>query len=444
MMGRSFPPMTQPSPDVAASPPVDVGPVREEQRIATLDVLRGFALLGILLLNILGFALPYAAYSNPGFDVPSGSTADRWVWASVEIGAEGAMRCLFSILFGAGVVLFAGDRAGRGRLHYRRTFWLLCFGLVDAFLLLWSGDILVTYAVAGALLFPLRRARPRTLLVLAGGLIVLMSLLSVGMQYGLGLAHDAYEAVQTADPDTVSDEMRAAAEEWTAFASDFQPTPEALADELAARRTSYATAFVWNAGITGYFLGFVLPVFLLWDALAMMLIGMALFRLDVLQGGRSPRFYRTLALVGLLVGVGVNVVEVRGALAADFDLRRVFAQMQPTYHLGRLAVALGYIGIVVLVVQAGRLTALTSRLSAVGRMALTNYLMHSIICLFVFTGAGLALVGELSRASIYVVVVAIWLLQLWLSPWWLARYRFGPLEWLWRSLTYGTRQPLAR
>ena len=152
----------------------------------------------------------------------------------------------------------------------------------------------------------------------------------------------------------------------------------------------------------------MLPVFLLWDALAMMLIGMALFRLDVLQGGRSPQFYRRLALVGLIVGFGVNAVEVQAALAADFDLLSVFANMRPTYHVGRLAVALGYVGIVVLVVQAGRLHALTARLSAVGRMALTNYLMHSVICLFVFTGAGLALVGELSRASVYLVVLAIW------------------------------------
>ena len=203
--------MTQPGPPVAASPPRrrrprSRGPAdRHAGRPAGLRTPRDPPAQHPGVRSALR-----RVFANPGFDVPSGSTADFWVWASVEIGAEGAMRCLFSILFGAGVVLFTGDRVGRGWLHYRRTFWLLCFGLVDAFLLLWNGDILVTYAIAGALLFPLRRARPRTLLVLAGVLIGLMSLLSLGMQFGLGQAHELRSRqVQTVGPDSVSDETRA-------------------------------------------------------------------------------------------------------------------------------------------------------------------------------------------------------------------------------------------
>ena len=118
--------------------------------------------------------------------------------------------------------------------------------------------------------------------------------------------------------------------------------------------------------------------------------------------------------------------------------------MQPTYHFGRLGMAFGYMGLIVLLVRAARASWLTSRLAAVGRMALTNYLLHSLICAIVFTGAGFALVGELSRASMYIVVLGIWIFQLAISPWWLDRYRFGPVEWLWRTLTYGKLPRFAR
>lgn len=130
-------------------------PVTEASRIESLDLLRGFALLGILLLNIIGFGLPSPAYSNPGFDLVGGSPLDLGVHATVELFAEGAMRCLFSILFGAGVILFTtGSNTGRGALHYKRTAWLLVIGRVDAYLLLWNGDIRVTYAFAGFVLYP--------------------------------------------------------------------------------------------------------------------------------------------------------------------------------------------------------------------------------------------------------------------------------------------------
>ena len=128
-------------------------PTSETSRIESLDVFRGFALLGILLLNIIGFGMLSPAYSNPGFDLQSSGAASLWAWVTIELFAEGTMRCLFSILFGAGVVLFTtGESAKSGWIHYRRTFWLLMFGLFDAYILLWNGDILVAYALALSLI----------------------------------------------------------------------------------------------------------------------------------------------------------------------------------------------------------------------------------------------------------------------------------------------------
>ena len=412
-------------------------PVAEGERIESLDVLRGFALLGILLLNIIAFGLPSAAYSNPIIGIAG--AADVWTWAAIELFAEGAMRCLFSILFGAGVVLFAGGERGRGAgLHYKRNFWLLAFGLFDAYVLLWSGDILINYALAGAVLYLVRDVSASRLLVTALVLIGMMSLMYAATQFGMGMAKDAAAVVAASeDPDTLSAETISGAEQWHSFAGDFLQTPEQIAAELQQRRDSYWSAFGWNAEDTTDMLLFVLPVILFWDALAMMLLGMALYKYGILQGDRTPGFYAKLAAGGLLLGLAVNASEVYRAIVDDFALLSTFAQAQFTYHIGRLGMAMGYLGLIMLIMHKGLWSSLRHRLACVGRMALTNYLMHSLICLFLFTGAGLAWVGEFMRWQLYGIVVVIWLLQLLFSPWWLRRYRFGPLEWLWRAVTYG-------
>ena len=215
------------------------------------------------------------------------------------------------------------------------------------------------------------------------------------------------------------------------------PASEILAEEQHARAGSYISAFAWNVSQTNDMLLFVMPFFILWDALLMMLLGMALFKLDVLRGGLSAPAAIRMALLGLGLGLAMNSWEVYRAVAADLSLLSVFAQVNGSYHLGRGAMTLGYVGLLAWLLQSGLWSGLLSRLAAVGRMALSNYLLHSVLAMLIFTGAGLGLVGQLSRAQLYPVVLAIWLLQLWLSPWWLARYRFGPLEYLWRTLTYG-------
>lgn len=412
-------------------------PVTESQRIESLDVLRGFALLGILLLNIVGFGLISTAYSNPIEAMTS--NADLYAWASVELFAEGAMRGLFSILFGAGVVLFLGGADSRGAApHFKRNLWLLCFGLIDAYLLLWSGDILVTYALAGVLLYFVRNVRASRLLNSAIVLFILLCAFYGVTQFGLSSSQQAAEQVASSedvaglDPGLVS-----AAQQWKGFVSDFSLTEENKVEELTARKTSYWSALAWNAKKTNEMLLFVLPFYLFWDALVMMLLGMALYKYGVLQGDRSRGFYKLLMAGGFTIGLLVNASEVYRAVDADFAFLSVFAQTQYTYHIGRLGMALGYIGLLMLIMDAHFWSGLRRRLACVGRMALTNYLMHSLLAVFLFTGAGFALVGELTRAQLYGVVFAIWALQLLLSPWWLQRFRFGPVEWLWRVLTYG-------
>ena len=415
----------------------DITPTNE--RIQLLDTLRGVGVLGILLMNITAFGLLSPAYSFAGFDVSVDGGANLWAWMLVELFGEGSMRGMFSLLFGAGVVLFTtGDNAKSAATHYRRMFFLLLFGLFDAYVLLWFGDILVCYALCGAMLYPLRHWRPRSLIIVAIVVGTLSSLSYVFLHFALDYAHQAaIELVNATDPEALDPALKAAADGWRSFQADMVPASEILAEEQHARAGSYISAFAWNVSQTNDMLLFVMPFFILWDALLMMLLGMALFKLDVLRGGLSAPAAIRMALLGLGLGLAMNSWEVYRAVAADLSLLSVFAQVNGSYHLGRGAMTLGYVGLLAWLLQSGLWSGLLSRLAAVGRMALSNYLLHSVLAMLIFTGAGLGLVGQLSRAQLYPVVLAIWLLQLWLSPWWLARYRFGPLEYLWRTLTYG-------
>ena len=427
---------------VIAETHMDNRPVVESDRIESLDVLRGFSLLGILLLNIIGFGFVAAAYTSPGLMIEDSN--DLFAWAIIELTAEGSMRGIFSILFGAGVILFLGNgREGRGWLHAKRTTWLLLFGLFNGYILLWTGDILVTYALAGFALYFFRNLQGRTLLRLAVGLTVLITLYNAGSHFGLKyLRANAETAVaMQAAGEPVPQDVANLADQWIAFESEFSPTADAIDQEISARGESYHSAFVWTAHHNTFILTESLWSFLLPDALVMMILGMALFKLGVLQGQLARESYAKMAVVGFSLGFAINGFEIWFAHQSQFDMIDAFLKLAPTYHLGRMAVAFGWIGLLLWLIKGGWQSA---RLAAVGRMALTNYLMQSLICMLVFTGAGLGWVDQMSLWQVYVIVLPIWLLQLWLSPWWLARFYYGPVEWLWRAMTYGAMPTLRR
>ena len=404
-----------------ASVQAEISPIGKSGRIESLDVLRGFALLGILLINILAFGLHSAGAFNPL--IPVGETAmDEFLnlstWASMSVLVEGAMRCLFSMLFGAGVLLLMSKRKiGTKALHFKRHLWLLVFGLVDAFLLLWYGDILIVYALVGVTLYFVRDWSPRALIISSALIITLM----VGV-FGVVAPYGLEQAKLTGDI------------AWTEFDASSNPSTKDQQEELVQRRDSYHTAFIWSAS------NFVVVAFaLIPDAFAMMLLGMALFKLGILDASRSRHWYLRLATTGFGIGLLTNLWELQVAFAGNLELFSTFAMFIPTYHLGRLGMALGYLGAIMAICKSDALPRVRTALAAVGRMALTNYLIQSLIGLVVFTGAGFALVGTLERWQLYPIVLIVWTFQVWFSLGWLARYRFGPAEWLWRALAYGKR-----
>ena len=401
----------------------DAGPVAETARIDAIDVLRGVALLGILVMNIQSFAMPQAAYFNPT-TYGDLNGANLYVWLAGRMLADQKFMTIFSMLFGAGIVLMAGRAAAttvsRG-VHYRRMGWLLVIGLLHAHLL-WYGDILFLYAVCGMLVYPLRRLSPVRLLALGTALLAVASVYSVGS--GLSLPYWPEEA-------------RAG---FTTYV--WQPTPEMIEAELAAFRGNWlAQQPTRSSGALGFETVFLLT-WGLWRAGGLMLIGMALFKVDVFSARRSGRFYAALiaaAAVGLpLQAYGLSLDFERGWTVWSF-----FIGMQFNYWPS-VAVSLGYVGLVMLACRAAALKPLTRPLAAVGRTALTNYLLQTILCTTIFYGHGLGWFGSIDRLGQVGVVAGVWALQLVASPLWLRRFHFGPAEWAWRALTYGARPPLRR
>lgn len=419
-------------------------PVAADNRIEGLDVIRGFALLGILLLNVLAFGLPFRAYFDPSVD---GSVAgiDFGAFFAVELLFEGAMRALFAMLFGAGIALFAaGDRGPNPGIYYRRQFLLLAIGLLDALVLLWTGDILVCYALAGMALYACRSWRPRGLFVAATLVFVYLAAFYSLVFFLLSTMPKEVEAIEDriAAGVEISADERALVEDWTDLNASFDPPEHILAREATKFEGSYPDAFAANARELGEIYVAALPLVMFWDAVACMLLGMALFRTGVLPGKRSARFYALLATAGFLVGLAVNGFELSMKIGSGYALPWVSGVSTFTYDIGRVSMALGFASVVLIACQRGWFERLRRGLAAVGRMALTNYILQSVFGLILFRDLGFGLWNELARHELYIIVAGEWIVSIWFSAWWLQRYRFGPLEWLWRSLTYRQRQPM--
>lgn len=403
-----------------------LGPVERGERIDSIDVLRGVAVLGILTINIFLFGLPAELDKSPVLFIGDG-VANLTTYFIAFIAFEGSQRAIFSMLFGAGIVIFTSrmlnsERAQFAkRIYYRRTWWLIVFGLVDAYLLLWLGDILFLYGVVGLVLYFARDWTPRRLLLIAGAILLVLCLVRLGISalYGFAksIADDPVRAAMYGMDESVLDSIR-------------PPSAEVLNESIATRGGGYLSAFGENAfySLMSQTLNTILMLF--WDALALMMIGMALFKMKVFSAFYSAKVYLLMTVLGLGVGYFVNWWEVHDTAQMDIYVR----YFEWTYDIGRIANALGYVGLVMLICNLQILPMLRSCLAAVGRMALSNYVMQTIICNTMFVVFGLF--GTFDLAQLYLVVLGIWATQLIYSPLWLNHFNYGPLEWLWRKLTY--------
>jgi uncharacterized protein len=427
----------------------ELKPISTAERIASVDVLRGFAVLGILWMNIITFGLPYWAYENPTvYGGATGVNLAAWLWSAVLV--EGKMRAIFSMLFGASLILITcraearGAAAGAADIYLRRSLWLAVFGLVHAYFL-WWGDILFYFGVVGLGLYPFRRLGPRALIVL--GLLVLATAVPQAMleTHRLLDLRTQAEAADTAASAgvTLTPEQEDAQRSWAEEKKEIEPGENDVAEHVEIHRGSYLEILSARAEwvVQEHSLHFYR--WALFDIVGMMLIGMGFMKLGMLSARMSPRAYGLMAVAGFAICLPVTWLVCHRAMTRGFELTQDFLR-DSVYDLTRLAGALGYIGLVMLVCRTAMFPRLRARLAAAGQMALSNYLMQTLICSTLFYGYGFGWFGYLERYQILLVAVALWAFQLWLSPLWLRHFRFGPMEWVWRSLTYWKRQPLHR
>jgi len=424
-----------------------LAPTEREERLGMLDTTRGIAVLGILIMNITGFGLPNS-YDDPT-NWGGSEGANLTVWRIAALFFEGTMRGMFTLLFGAGALLFLQRHAARNPgllpadLFFRRTMWLIAFGLLNAYVLLWSGDILYFYGIVGLLLFVFRNVAPRKLVAASAVIMILQTAVSVSEWYDYKDAGAAAAAAQQARSSgrVLTEEQSAAIDTFTSINEQFKPSREDLGKEIDRVRKSYVSALGKVAPESWRFETVFFFEHGLLECLGMMLLGMALLKYGVLSGSAPRRVYATMVLVGYPLGLAVNLFETTNLVRDDFSVQALMTSYL-TYDLGRIPMTLGHVGVIGLIYRLPALAGAMRALAATGQMALTNYLSQSLICMFLFTGAGLALYGQLERHELYYVVLAIWIVQLIWSPLWLRRFRFGPCEWVWRSLTYWKKQPM--
>lgn len=393
-------------------------------------------------MNITGFGLP-SAYENP--TVSGGATGpDLWAWIITTMAFEGTQRGLFSLLFGAGIVLMTRslERSGIPNaqdLFFRRNLWLVVFGLVHAYLLLWIGEILFFYGATALFVYGLRNASTRTIVGIAVGGLVLQGAWGLGESVGKLRAHEAYVVADSAKQagDSLSAEQTKAIEKWQGIEKEFRPDSADLAKDVAAHRGGYVDVLTFQAGKVVGWQSYAFYRYF-FDIFSMMLLGIVALRTGVITALRTAGTYGAMILVGYGIGLAVNYYELQTIIASEFSALG-YNRANVTYDVGRLAMTTGHLGLIMLFCRSGILPWLQRALAAVGRMAFTNYISHSIICAFVFYGFGAGLYGQLRRHELYYVVGAIWLFQLIVSPIWLRHYRYGPLEFAWRWLTYGQR-----
>jgi uncharacterized protein len=397
------------------------------ERINTLDAIRGAAVLGILLMNIVDLAMPGWAYYDPYYYGGS-EGANFATWAITYALFDGKMRGLFTMMFGASTVLIAERALKSGespaRIHYARMFWLLVFGMIHVWFI-WYGDILVLYAVAGMIAFVAWRWSVRALI--ATGIVLLVVKLILASWTFVSLRHLEDAANQPNAPAEVRQEWQTVQEEMTFFPPQTQ---------LDAYRGSYIDAFKARAPVTMYILTEAHPLAMT-DTLALIAFGMALFRLGFFSGAWSKRTYRRIALWGFVIGVPLHLPLIWWNDADRFS--PITLHITEALHLSLLRpwLVLAHASLVVLFMQSSLARGFADRLIAVGRMAFSNYIAMSIICVLLFHGYGLGLYGLLERWQVYLLVPLIWAaLLLWSKPW-LERHAYGPLEWLWRALTRG-------
>jgi uncharacterized protein len=435
-----------------AGPPTVHGPVTQRQRISSIDVLRGIGLLGILVMNIDAFGIPEAFH-----DIPVGSPIDNLFGPHAHLNLlvllfkwvffEGKMRGLFSMLFGAGLILMTSRAEQRGagnqiaEIYLRRNMLLVLFGFLHGSLI-WEGDILFLYGLAALLfLFPCRHMKPKTLLWLGGVLAIpictYFTFIYSGGTRDFTLSRQATTiAAREKAGQPISAEDKKIEQAWHTRLESERVTPQTIRTAMATAGESYvpsvSTRLQQYFGPKAAFTNFFFTI----EALSAMLIGMALFKIGFLTGEMSYATYAWTAVVGFSMYVPITVAGILKTYASGFEFLTTETWIFGPYFFDRTVGMIAITALLAMAIKGRVFPAFQRRLAAVGKTALSNYLLTSLLCQFLFVWGPWKLYGRLQYYQLNYVVLAIWALNLTISPLWLRHFEFGPCEWIWRSLTY--------
>ena len=358
--------------------------------------------------------------------------------------AKDNLHIMTQTLIRAGVILLSSRMEAPGKtegadIFFRRNLLLIGFGLFNSWILLWTGDILYYYGVTALFLYAFRKLPGRMLLAIGVGTLLLAAAWSALDTQRLISLHDSARAAEQVVPAARTAEQKKAIESWQQK-SKTGPTKAEFAELRKQNTASYWSALNARAGLIKHYQSWWLYRYF-FDIFGMMMIGMALFKLGVLTLEVKRRTYVAMLVGGYAIGLTGNILEARWIMSNGFSAI-AYAEANITYDLSRLAMTTGHLGLLMLFLSSGILSWFRRSMAAVGRMALTNYLTHSLVALIVFVFLGWW--GALERHQLYFVVFAIWAAQIVISPIWLKHHHFGPVEWLWRALTYGHKPPFRK
>ncbi len=408
-------------------------------RLDALDVIRGIAVLGILLMNIEEMGTPKAAWDYP--PLISWTGADQAVWWLREVFAKGTMRGLLSLLFGAGFILMTTRAAATTGASPTPTIGATsgssCSAWSTATCCCGRATSCSSTAPSRLFLFPWRHWAPARLMK-AGAVVVLALTLLSSLQYWNAWQLSAQATVARARQQagaTLSSAEQEAVTRWERRENAWRPKADEIAKDTAARLGGYAANLRWEVEWANQLNAPVGFFYWMLDALALMFVGAGLVKWGVIQGERSPTFYLSLAAAGYLIGISLNIAEAWPVWTSQFKAPFVWGPM--THQVSRIAVTFGHLGLILLVFGTSVGRRLLRPFAAVGRLALSNYIAQTLVCQWLlFPGFGLGLFGRFGLARLWAIVLAINVVQVIASNLYLRRFQMGPLEWVLRRLAY--------
>lgn len=433
--------------------PSHLNAVPPSERNFSIDVMRGIAVLGILLMNVgdFGTNMFYIFWSDT---FAGHTTVDGFIFNTIMLLFDGRMRGLFTLLFGAGIMLFIQNKKTQSiqvaDAYFRRMTWLLIFGMIDSYLLLWTGDVLFEYALCGIFIFVFRNARVRYMLLTALLSLGIFTIIEGQRYYKFRAYSEEYKKTEMMlkQGKTLNEEQQAHHDEFKKILNMHYPFSKEgiqehakdITQSITVHRSNYfqilenhtAETFEYHSQVFFSIFG---------ESFGTILIGMALFKMGFFHGRLKKKTYLLIAFIGIVIGLALTYVNIAVQAKTQAELWDTYRwrnfSLAYFQESGRVISTIGYAALIYLLSQIQASKKFFTLFANVGRMALTNYIMQTIMASLFFFGFGFGQFGNYGALGLLIFCVSVWIIQIAYSNIYMRHFQMGPLEWLWKRLTYG-------